>query len=1008
MKKHILLFFSWVLILACAEKSSAQFSYTFTAVNGAYTANSAPLTVVHGPNVDDALSAAINIGFTFNYRCQNYTQIKVSSNGWLTFNTAVVGSNNWNNLNTSADRPIIAPLWDDIATGATGEVNYKLTGVSPNRILTIEWKEIEWYYGATSAAISFQCKLYETSNNIEFVYSRIGNATANIVSASASIGISGTVSGEFYSLQDVSAAPAVSTVTEMTTLATKPATGQVYRFSPGPVCAGAPTGGTSSANPNPIVSCASPTTTLTVTGQTTGCGITYQWQSAPAAGGPWTNVPGATSTSFSTGISATTYFRCVVTCTNSGSSANSTTTMVTTSVTPPPNDECVNATSLTVNPNMSCGTVTAGTVSCASASAQGNTCFGTDDDDVWYSFVATNTTHYVNLLNLAGSTTDMYIAVYGGTCGALSAPLVCSDPESATVTGLTVGNTYYVRVYTWTSIGGQTSTFNICIGSPPPPPANDNCPQAISATVNNNSICSSLNPGWTSGATSSMAGCAGTADDDVWFSFTALATQHDISIMNQTGTFDMVHQLFSGTCGSLTSLGCSDPETSTWSGLVVGQTYYVRVYTWSNGAVNTGFDLCITSPCGVGGTAPSCNQNYTLSTIAHAPSNYNTGTSLVLGDDGHAAAYAPLGFTFCYDGVNYTDVLIASNGYLIFPGCYSQIPGTTVAPGTYSPWVINAAIPNTTNAPRNAILGPWQDLHPGLGGNVRWEVTGVAPNRVFTAKYQNVPMYSCTTIYFSGQIKLFETSNNIEVHLTDKVLCAAWNGGAAILGLHDYTGTLANFPAGHNYPTQWAESNTGYRWASNCPTCPVPLPVSITDFNGFADGENNILKWTTMSETNNDYFVLERSSDGLNYMEIARVDGQGTTEETFQYTYTDAGVKTVRNYYRLRQVDFDGKWSYSSVITIQKANTTDVTFFPNPAKETLFMEFAIDDDKTYKFRLVYYNTLGAVASEEVTVTKGDVSREAKNFDELPAGIYFVQVVNDINEVVKTQKIIKDY
>src|SRR5687768_3376828 len=94
--------------------SFGQFSYSFTAVGGTYTANAAPTTLI-GAGIDDALSAATNIGFSFTYGCNTYTQFKASSNGWLTFNTAIVGSNLTNNLNTSFDRPMVAPLWDDLA-----------------------------------------------------------------------------------------------------------------------------------------------------------------------------------------------------------------------------------------------------------------------------------------------------------------------------------------------------------------------------------------------------------------------------------------------------------------------------------------------------------------------------------------------------------------------------------------------------------------------------------------------------------------------------------------------------------------------------------------------------------------------------------------------------------------------------------------------------------------------------------------------------------------------------
>ncbi len=132
----------------------------------------------------------------------------------------------------------------------------------------------------------------------------------------------------------------------------------------------------------------------------------------------------------------------------------------------PSNDDCSGATALTVNPDLSCGTTTAGTIAWATDSGvTGSGCSGTDDDDVWFSFVATNTTHHVDLINVSGSTTDLYHAVYDGSsgCGSLGAAISCSDPDSSTLTGLTPGNTYYVQVYSYTSTAGQTTTFDVCI-----------------------------------------------------------------------------------------------------------------------------------------------------------------------------------------------------------------------------------------------------------------------------------------------------------------------------------------------------------------------------------------------------------------------------------------------------------------------------------------------------------------------------------------------------------------
>jgi len=138
---------------------------------------------------------------------------------------------------------------------------------------------------------------------------------------------------------------------------------------------------------------------------------------------------------------------------------------------PPANDVCAGAYPLTVNPTSICTMVTAGTVQSATASTNPVVCTGgAADDDVWFTFVATNTTHYISLTNVVGSVTDMYHAVYSGTCGAFT-NLLCSDPDNSVATGLIVGNTYYVRVYTYTAVSNQNTTFNVCITSPPVCPA---------------------------------------------------------------------------------------------------------------------------------------------------------------------------------------------------------------------------------------------------------------------------------------------------------------------------------------------------------------------------------------------------------------------------------------------------------------------------------------------------------------------------------------------------------
>lgn len=132
------------------------------------------------------------------------------------------------------------------------------------------------------------------------------------------------------------------------------------------------------------------------------------------------------------------------------------------------NDECLNALTLTVNTDYECGSKRQGTVIGASGSNIETTCFGTADDDVWFKFVALATTHRVSLIDITGSTGDLYHALWSGDCTGLTlVPNSCSDPQESNPAALTVGETYYLQVYTWTDTPDQTSVFNVCIGTDP-------------------------------------------------------------------------------------------------------------------------------------------------------------------------------------------------------------------------------------------------------------------------------------------------------------------------------------------------------------------------------------------------------------------------------------------------------------------------------------------------------------------------------------------------------------
>jgi gliding motility-associated-like protein len=301
---------------------------------------------------------------------------------------------------------------------------------------------------------------------------------------------------------------------------------------------------------------------------------------------------------------------------------------------PPANDNCITATPATVNPNYLCTAVTAGTTTSATAStgAPALTCSATGaDDDVWFSFLATNASHRISLLNIAGTTTALTSVVYSGTCAALT-QISCNTVNLYNVTGLTPGLTYYIRIFTTTATIAQEVNFNLCIGTPPPPPANDNCTGAISLTVNANQLCGVTTAGTTSGATQSATTptptCSGVNgwDDDVWYSFVAVSNNHTVSLLNVNGlTTDMLTTVYSGTCGALIQIACSgiDPNVINLNTLTPGNTYYVRVQTELTG-VDANFSICVGTPgpgavCGSG--VPFCStQGVSYPSVTGQPS----------------------------------------------------------------------------------------------------------------------------------------------------------------------------------------------------------------------------------------------------------------------------------------------------------------------------------------------------------------------------------------------------
>ncbi len=251
-------------------------------------------------------------------------------------------------------------------------------------------------------------------------------------------------------------------------------------------------------------------------------------------------------------------------------------------------------------------------------------------------------------------------------------------------------------------------------------------------------------------------------------------------------------------------------------------------------SVNAGADINI--PCGQSCTtltasAFSAAQTtaYTVAPITYAPPfPYNAGNAILVNTDDVWSSVINLPFHFCFFGANYNNIIVGSNG----------VVGFNVAnAGAFNNWQINGAVPANAQADlQNTIMGAWQDLDPTYQGQVFYQVTGAAPCRTFEVSWYRVPLYGdansvstsqCNTPHFlTQQIVIYETTNAIEVYINNKVLCTGWNGGLAVEGIVNATGTVAYTVPGRN-ATQWTATNDAYRFT------PAGAPnYSIAWFDG--------------------------------------------------------------------------------------------------------------------------------------------------------------------------------
>ena len=898
MKKLLLI----LTILLSFTGLSQVANYGYTATTSTWASNATPTTLI-GNSQNNAISASTSIGFNFVYNGTTYTQFKASSSGFITFNTSSTAAQTTNNLTSSTDK-ILAVLWDNNKTGLSGNVNYKLTGTSPNRILTVEWLKLSWITGNnTGGTISCQIKLYETTNVIEYIYDRSStSATYSLTYAtSASIGLCGSTAGDFISLSDLKASPTKSTTTETATIGTSP--------------------------------------------------VNF----LPKSGGQITTIV----------VSGTKY-----------------------RFTPPLiNDNCSGAIAMTVNSANTCTTTTSGTS--VGGTLSSTSCTGTADDDVWYKFDATQSSH--DLRETPVTIGDAVVQMYSGTCASLTS-ISCIDnysvsAETYSATGLTSGNTYYVRVHSYANGSGQ-GTFTMCVTSPclgtptssvgtsvtsssfsanwsaisgvtdylldvstnntftsmvsgysalsvgnvttysvtglststtyyfrvrvnnsictnsstqtvVTKPVNDESDSAITVTANSTGTCTTTTTSTTIGATQTLAAQSsyGTADDDVWYKFVATAPSLDMTV--SLGTIgDLVVEAYTS---SLVSIGVVDGSFSTesvsFTGLTIGSTYYFRIYSFGSSVSNRGtFTICLSTPPEIATSGTLTSFSSCTGTVSSEKSFSITGYGLL----SNITITAPTGFEL-----------------------------STTSGGTF-----NSPITLTQSGAGVSATTVYVRMKSTSSGSPSGNITCTSTS----ATTQNVSVSgSVSTVSVGGSIS---PNQNVASGRSAATVNLTGHTGSVVKWQKDINSSFSSAIDVANTSTSLTGSSMGtinqtvyYRVVVQNGTCAVTnslhvsitmvtaLPIELLYFNGVKfENNNNKLSWSTSSESNNDYFNIERSEDGYNWNSIMTENGAGDSEIQIYYSFVDYNINRIINYYRLKQTDFDGKFKYSDIISVDNSD----------------------------------------------------------------------------------------
>ncbi len=701
-------------------------------------------------------------------------------------------------------------------------------------------------------------------------------------------------------------------------------------------------------------------------------------------------------------------------------------------------DFCTN--SLLLTPGAACSP-TAGSTSSGFTNSGMGCATGNADDDIWYSFVATATSHTV-LVNGAANF-DAVLAAYTSCGGSTPTGGGCVDAtgtdgnETITITGLTIGLTYYIKVHDYAAGGGD---FTICITSPGPPQCANYTGPADGAEI-----------------------CISTAT----LSWTAPSG----------GSPPTGYILYYGTDNPPTNIvngvNLGNVLSYNVTGLTVGTTYFWRVIPTNaqGNAINCALQSFTRSQCinMSNGSTTTCNAGFF---DQGGPSGSASDNSNLIYTVCPATAGQCIQATFYNFSTeaNY-DLLYIYNGNST---AAPQLPGSPFS-GNLAPFSVVGSAANPTGCLTFRYISDGSVQSTGWDASLICAPCSSAPtyppqdcggaitvcsNQSFSGNSSgqgivndiNSTNRGCLSTEHQSSWYYFSpaTSGNIQLTIapangTDDYDFAIWGPMATIVcppntapfrcsysALGGNTGLLTgsgdnsegvggnkwvesmNVIAGQryimvidNYSTSSQPFNLNWNLTAGATLNCTPLPIELITFTGIRKDKKNYLEWKTLSEINNDFFTIEKSKDGYTFTEYGTVKGAGFSTTTKTYSLFDYYPHNGITYYRLKQTDFNGEYTYSDVISIE--NTSNEIYVdnihPNPTNGNI--NYTFYSTLAGNITIEFYDLLGKlILSEKQMVIEGNNTLSSKT-EAFEKGIYSMKVTFEKTGFSAINKIIKN-